>query len=469
MQTRRQLLAQCGVGAGLLAMADLLSREGLATERRGRDGDSLTPRPPQFPVKAKHLIWLFMHGGPSQVDTFDEKPMLAKFDDQSPPVEFHQLDLQFTDVRKQKLMASRFKFGRHGESGITMSEGFSRLSQHADDMTVLRGVHHEVFNHTPGIFLMNTGEARMGRPSLGSWLTYGLGCETDNLPAFVVMNDGPLKPGPGVWGNGFLPAMYQGTNIRQSVLPIDNLRPQPELAGIDQRSTLDLAQWLNERHRASRLGDTDLEARIASYELAYRMQSAAPEAVDLSRETKATRGLYGGGFGEQCLTARRLVERGVRMVQIYHGCGGGGWDTHGDNHNRHVGLIRSIDQGCAALLTDLKSRGLLDETLVIWGGEFGRTPTTEGNNGRDHSPYGFSMWMAGGGVKGGQTIGATDDFGFRAIEDKVHTHVMHATILKLMGLDPEQLTWRFGGLDQRLIGVEPAHDLYDRLAGTGLA
>ena len=450
----------------MLALADLMSRGSLAEETalgRAESDHSLTPRTPAFPTKAKNIIWLFMHGGPSQVDTFDEKPMLAKFDGQPPPVEFHKLNLQFTDVRKQKLMASRLKFRRHGESGIAMSEGFSRLGQHADDIAILRGVHHEVFNHTPGIFLMNTGEARMGRPSLGSWLTYGLGCETNNLPAFVVMNDGPLKPGPGVWGNGFLPAVYQGTNIKQSAAPIDNLRPQAELACIDQRSTLDLAQWLSERHRSFRPGDTDLEARIASYELAFRMQSAAPEAVDLAHESKATRDLYGGGFGERCLAARRLVERGVRMVQIYHGCGGGGWDTHGDNHNRHVELIRSVDQGCAALLSDLKARGLLEETLVIWGGEFGRTLTTEGNNGRDHSPYGFSMWMAGGGVKGGQAIGSTDDFGFRAVEDKVHTHDLHATILKLMGLDPEQLTWRFGGLDQRLIGVEPAHDVYDRL------
>jgi hypothetical protein len=344
-----------------------------------------------------------------------------------------------------------------------MCQGFERLSRCADKLTVIRGMHHEIFNHTPGIFLMNTGEARMGRPSLGSWLTYGLGCETDNLPAYVVMNDGPLKPGPGVWGNGFLPAVYQGTNIKSGPSPIGNIGPQRELAGIDQRKTLDFAQWLNGRHRDLRPGDSDLDARIASYELAFRMQSAAPEAVDVGRETQATRDLYGGGFGEQCLIARRLVERGVRMVQIYHGCGGGGWDTHGDNHNRHANLVRSIDQGCAALLTDLQARGLLDETLVIWGGEFGRTPTTEGKDGRDHSPYGFSMWLAGGGVRGGQTIGATDEFGFRAVEGKVHLHDLHATILKLMGLDPERLTHRVAGLDQRLIGVEPRQDVYDLL------
>ena len=466
MLTRRQMLAECGQGAGLLALADLLSRETLAhedAEYQLQPDHSMAPRSAAFPVKAKNIIWLFMHGGPSQVDTFDEKPLLKKFDGQSPPEEFHKLNLQFTDVSKQKLMASQQEFGRYGESGLAMCSGFHQLSRHADDLAVLRGVHHEVFNHTPGIFLMNTGESRMGRASLGSWLTYGLGCETENLPAYVVMNDGPLKPGPGVWGNGFLPAVYQGTNIKPGAAPIDNLRPQPELAGIDQRGTLDFAQWLNERHRSSRPGDSDLEARIASYELAFRMQSTAPEAVDLASESKATRDLYGSGFGERCQVARRHFERGVRTVQIYHGCGGGGWDTHGDNHNRHVDLIRSVDQGCAALLSDLRNRGLLEETLVVWGGEFGRTPTTEGNNGRDHSPYGFSMWLAGGGVKGGQAIGTTDDFGFRAIDDKLHVHGLHATILKLMGIDPERLAFRSAGLDQRLIGVETPDDIYDRL------
>ena len=445
----------------MLALADVLARDASANDAAATD--SLAPKPQHFPTKAKNIIWLFMHGGPSQVDTFDPKPQLARFDGQPPPAEFHQLDLQFTDVSKQKLMASRQKFDRYGESGLEMCRGFERLSLCADDLTVIRSMHHETFNHTPGIFLMNTGEARMGRPSLGSWLTYGLGCETQNLPAYVVMNDGPLKPGPGVWGNGFLPTVHQGTNIKSGPSPIGNITSQPELAGIDQRRTLDFAQWLNRRHRDQRPGDGNLEARIASYELAFRMQSAAPEEVDIRRETKTTRDLYGGGFGEQCLVARRLVERGVRMVQIYHGCGGGGWDTHGDNHNRHVSLIQSIDQGCAALLTDLKARGLLDETLVIWGGEFGRTPTTEGTNGRDHSPYGFSMWLAGGGVRGGQTIGTTDDFGFQAVENKVHLHDLHATILKLMGLDPEHLAHRVAGLDQRLIGVESRHDIYDLL------
>lgn len=455
------MLTQSGMGAGMLSLAHLLARD--ASAQNGRRANPLAARPPHFPAKAKNIIWLFMHGGPSHVDTFDPKPTLTEFDGKSPPAEFHKLNLQFTDVSKQKLMASRFKFKRYGESGTQMCDGFRRLGQHADDLTVIRSMHHEVFNHTPGIFLMNTGDSRMGRPSLGSWLSYGLGSESDDLPAYVVMNDGPLKPGPRVWSNGYLPALYQGTNIKSGPSPIANLRPTHEMSSVDSRKTLDLAQWLNQRHSDLRPGDSNLEARIASYELAFRMQSAAPEAVDLRRESKATRELYGAGFGQQCLVARRLVERGVRMVQIYNGCGPDGWDTHGGNYDQHVKLIKGVDQGCAGLLADLKQRGLLDETLVVWGGEFGRTPTTEKGNGRDHSPYGFSMWLAGGGVRGGQTIGATDDFGFRAIDKKVHLHDLHATILKLMGLDPERLTYRVAGLDQRLIGVERRRDIYDLL------
>jgi len=449
------------MGAGMLALTDLLTRDASAAE--AATNNPLAPKPQHFPRKAKSVIWLFMHGGPSQVDTFDPKPMLAKFDGQSPPAEFHQLDLQFTDVSKQKLMASRQEFSRYGESGLEMCRGFERLSRCADKLSVIRGMHHEIFNHTPGIFLMNTGEARMGRPSLGSWLTYGLGCDTENLPAYVVMNDGPLKPGPGVWGNGFLPAVHQGTNIKSGPSPIGNIKPQPELAGIDQRKALDFAQWLNKRHRDLRPNDSDLDARIASYELAFRMQSAAPEAVDVGCETQAVRDLYGGGFGEQCLIARRLVERGVRMVQIYHGCGPDGWDTHGGNYDRHVSLIKSIDQGCAGLLTDLKRRGMLDQTLVVWGGEFGRTPTTEGNNGRDHSPYGFSMWLAGGGVRGGMSYGETDEFGFKAVEKPMHVHDLHATMLHLMGIDHEQLTHRYAGRDFRLTDVA-GHIVHDIIA-----
>jgi hypothetical protein len=439
---RREWLQQAGLGFGMLALNDLLARDA-----------PLAPKPPHFAPQARSVIYLFMHGGPSQVDTFDPKPALEKRDGQAPPTEVHKLQFQFTDVAKQKLMASRQTFRRCGRSGIAISDSLKHLQSCADDLCVLRGVHHDIFNHTPAIWLMNTGFDRMGRPSLGSWITYGLGSGSDNLPAFVVMNDGPLKPGPGVWGNGFLPAVHQGTLLQQGNPPIPDLKRPDTLAGSDQRRMLDFAQWLNKRHHEQRADDSNLEARIASYELAYRMQSAAPEAVDLARESKATRELYGGGFGEQCLIARRLVERGVRFVQIYHGCGPDGWDTHGDNHNKQTAMMKQIDRGCAGLLKDLKARGLLESTLIIWGGEFGRTPTTEGNNGRDHSPYGFSMWLAGGGVKGGIVHGATDELGFRAVEGRVHVHDLNATILHLLGFDHEKLTYRHAARDFRLTDV----------------
>jgi hypothetical protein len=280
------------------------------------------------------------------------------------------------------------------------------------------------------------------------------------------MNDGPLKPGPGVWGNGYLPAVHQGTALNGQGPPIHNLDTPQALSGTDQRRTLDYIQWLNRRHLSLRGGDTTLEARIASYELAYRMQTAAPQVVDLNRETQTTRDMYGGGFGESCLIARRLVERGVRFVQVYNrGSRRGDWDAHKDNHNRHLQLIAGVDRGCAALLTDLKSRGLLDSTLVIWSGEFGRTPTSEGEVGRDHNPYGFSIWMAGGGVKGGQVIGATDDLGFRAVRDAIDVHDLHATILKLMGIDHERLTFFHESRNQRLTDVSGYHDIADQLTG----
>lgn len=463
--TRRAWLQRAGMGCGALALADLLGRDTSAHAGAPEGANPLAPRAPHFPVKAKRLIWLFMHGGPSQMDTFDPKPALKRFDGKTAPADYHDLDLQFTEVKKQKLMASAMSFRRCGESGLEICDEFRHLQTCADDLAVIRSCHHEIFNHTPGIYLMNTGVATMGRPSLGSWLGYGLGAETDELPAYVVMNDGPLKPGAGVWGNGFLPAAYQGTKINTGGTPIPNLERPKELEGADQREILDFVQQLNRAHHHGREADSRLEARIASYELAFRMQMAAPEAADIRREPEHIRKLYGGGFGETCLLARRLVERGVRFVQIYHGCGGGGWDTHNKNHNRHLKLIRSVDQGCAALLKDLKARGLLDETLVIWSGEFGRTPTTEKGNGRDHSPYGFSIWMAGGGVRGGQVIGATDELGFRAVEDPLHLHDLHATILALMGLHHQKLTWFHDGRDMRLTDVFGYHGIAGRLTG----
>ncbi|MDA1048172.1 MAG: DUF1501 domain-containing protein [Verrucomicrobia bacterium] len=451
MLSRRDWLARAGLGCGAMALQQMLVGSAGATEVQ-----------PHFPPTAKRVIWLFMHGGPSQMDTFDPKPELNKRHGQQPPASMHDLKLQFTDVRSQKLMGSDFAFSRCGDSGIEISDGFTHLQRHADDMAVIRSCHHEVFNHTPAIWLMNTGHDRMGRPSMGSWLSYGLGSETDNLPGFVVMNDGALKPGTGVWGSGFLSARHQGTKLNMSGPPITNLTAR----GDGQRDMLDYVQKLNAMHKVKRPADSELEARIQSYELAYRMQMAAPEAVDISREPQATRELYGKGFGEQCLTARRLVERGVRMVQIYNGCGSGNeWDTHSNNNQLHKKLIAGVDRGCAALLTDLKRRGMLDDTLVIWSGEFGRTPTTEGGSGRDHNPYGFSCWMAGGGVMGGQVIGATDELGFRAVEDPLHVHDLHATVLKLMGVQHDLLSVRHKGLDMRLTDLFGYDDIVDRLTG----
>ncbi|NBV23167.1 MAG: DUF1501 domain-containing protein [Proteobacteria bacterium] len=450
---RRDWLRHAGGGLGGLALASLLSRDGwLQAAESPALVNPQAPRPPHFPARAKAVIYLFMHGGPSHVDTFDPKPALNKYDGQPPPEEFHQLKLQFTDVKKQKLMGSPQTFTRSGRSGIEICDSLPQLQQCADDLCIVRSMHHEVFNHTPAIWLANTGSSLPGRASLGAWLSYGLGSTADNLPAFVVMHSRPLKPGPGVWGNGFLPAVYQGTRVSTGPTPIPHLSPPTELRGGNQRAMLDYLQDLNRNH-AARRADTQLDARIASYELAFRMQSAAPEAVDLNRESDATRSLYGKGFGEQCLVARRLVQRGVRCVQLYHGGDNEDWDTHGDNFNGQNRRMREVDQGCAALLKDLRRLGMLEDTIVVWTGEFGRTPTTEGKNGRDHSPYGYSMWLAGGGIRGGQVYGGTDELGFRPVDRPVHLHDLNATLLHQFGLNHERLTWRQEGRDFRLTDV----------------
>ena len=451
--TRRSFLCSAGAQFGSIAIMSLLASEGvLQAAPPTTPGSALAPKPPHFAPRARAVIQLFMHGGPSHVDTFDPKPALMQHDGQAPPTEFHKLQTQFTDISKQKLMGSRQTFSRCGPAGIDISNSLPLLQKQADELCVIRSMHHEVFNHTPGIWLLNTGSAMPGRPSLGSWLAYGLGSVADNLPAYVVMHTRPLKPGPGVWGSGFLPAIYQGSPIGSGPEPIMHLAPPAALRDGNQRAVLDYVQALNRAHADAR-HDSDLDARIASYELAYRMQSAAPDAVNLSRETPATRALYGPGFGEQCLTARRLVERGVRFVQIYHGGDSEDWDTHGKNEEGQTKRMREIDRGCAALLQDLRATGLLDSTLVIWTGEFGRTPTTEGGNGRDHHPYGYSMWLAGAGVKAGYVHGATDELGFRAVEHPVHSHDLNATILHLLGLIHERLTYRHQGRDFRLTDV----------------
>ena len=450
---RRDWLRHVGGGLGGVALTSLLARDGWLRAAESPTTDNpLAPRPPHFPAKVRSVIYLFMHGGPSHVDTFDPKPTLSSFDGQSPPEQFHDLKLQFTDVKKQKLMGSQQTFTACGASGLEICDALPRLQECADELCVIRSMHHDVFNHTPAIWLLNTGSSLPGRASLGAWLSYGLGCTADNLPAFVVMHSRPLKPGPGVWGSGFLPAVYQGTPLAAGPVPIPYLTPPPAMRADHQRAVLDYLQDLNRDHAAER-HDSELDARIASYELAFRMQSAAPEAVDLQRETASTRTLYGSGFGEQCLIARRLVERGVRCVQIYHGGDNDDWDTHSENEAGQTKRMGEVDQGCAALLQDLRQRGLLDDTLVVWTGEFGRTPTTEGKNGRDHNPYGYSMWLAGGGIRAGQVYGATDELGFRAVENPVHVHDLNATFLHQFGLDHEKLTWRHEGRDFRLTDV----------------
>lgn len=442
------------MGIGSLAFLDLMEREAKAS------GNPLTPAVPHHPPRAKAVISLFMHGGPSQVDTFDPKPLLAKYAGQTLPPSFSNLNLEFTKTSSAKVLASRRTFRRCGRSGIEISDIFEHLPRVADELAVIRSCHHTEFNHAPALYMMHSGHRLMGRPSLGSWAMYGLGSASENLPGYVVMRDGPLKAGPNTYSNGFLPAIYSATEVRMTGTPILYLDRPDTMAAQDQRRVLDFAQQLNQRSLAARGADATLSARIAAYELGYRMQSAAPEAVDLTHESASMKALYGldeevtRSFGTQCLNARRLVERGVRFVQLYHGGGGDGWDTHGANDAKHVRNGRQIDKPIAGLITDLKARGLLDSTLILWGGEFGRTPTSEGSDGRDHSPYGYSVWMAGGGVRGGTVYGATDDFGFKAVENPVQVRDLHATILDLLGLDHETLTFYFQGLQQRLTQVD---------------
>ena len=452
--SRRMLLAQAGMGIGALAMLDLMSREANATE------NPLAPKSTPHAARAKAVISLFMHGGPSQVDTFDPKPMLAKYAGETLPPSFANLNLEFTKASEAKVLPSARQFKKCGNSGIEISDIFQHLPNVADEIAVIRSCHHTEFNHAPALYLSHSGTGMMGRPSLGAWATYGLGSESQNLPGYVVLRDGPLKGGPLTYGNGFLPAVYSATELRLSGSPLLYLDRPNGVSDRDQRRILDFSQQLNRRYLEEQNGDGSLSARISAYELAYRMQSTAPEAVDLSQETKQVQSQYGldneatRPFGVQCLNARRLVERGVRFVQLYHGGGGDGWDTHGDNDAKHVRNGRQVDKPIAGLISDLKARGLLDSTLIIWGGEFGRTPTSEGSAGRDHNPYGYSVWMAGGGIKGGKVYGSTDEFGFKAEQNPVQVRDLHATILHLLGLEHDQLTFYFQGLQQRLTQID---------------
>jgi hypothetical protein len=463
-RTRREFFWQAGGGFVGTALAWMLAHDGVLRRRAGAGelASPLAPKSPHFEPKAKACICLFMYGGPSQVDLWDPKPELTRYNGQ--PMPNLDNDPLFKVRNPGTLLASAYKFEKHGESGVEVSPLFPQLAQHIDDLAVIRSCYADSFAHGSGLLQMNTGFLRQGYPSLGSWVTYGLGTENQNLPAFVVMLDqrgGPIGGAPN-WGNGFMPAAYQGTQFRTSGDPLIDLSMPPGVTPMQRRQQLDLLNRLGELHQDGLPPQSELSARLASYELAFRMQAHAPEAVDLAQETAATKERYGLNnpktekFGRRCLLARRLVERGVRFVQVYSGGGHNdeNWDAHGDvnmNHELHCG---ETDQPTAALLSDLKERGLLDETLVVWTGEFGRTPTAQNGKGRDHNPRGFSSWMAGGGIQGGQTYGATDDFGFEAVQDRVHVHDLHATILHLMGLNHEELTYFFAGRNMRLTDVE---------------
>jgi hypothetical protein len=463
---RRSFLRNAGCGFGAIALAAMLAEEGLLAEEDGRDKpgrspdqhspDPLAPKKPHFEPTAKRVIFLFMSGGPSHVDTFDPKPDLTRLHGQPLPASFGPVKTR-RGVDKNKLLASQRTFKKHGKSGIEVSDWFPHTGACIDDVCLLRGCHGDSVTHPESVYLMNTGSILMGRPSLGAWVSYGLGSENRNMPAFVVLPDpgGWPKGGSPAWGGGYLPAAYQGTVVKGGRAPIEHLATPPGVSAEQQRKTLDFVAEGNRAHLAARGEDSELAARIAAYELSFRMQAHAPEVVDLAKETEETKALYGldrketAEFGTRCLLARRMVERGVRFVQLY--CGDtNGWDSHSDLEKNHGALCLQSDRPVAGLLTDLKRRGLLKDTLVIWGGEFGRTPMTEGTNGRDHNPHGFSMWLAGGGVKGGQALGATDAIGLRAAEAKTHVHDVQATVLHLLGLNHKRLTFRHNGRNERL-------------------
>jgi hypothetical protein len=452
--TRRQALGRFANGFGMLALANLLADEAVASPN-----NPLTVKPPQFPAKAQRVIFLFMSGGPSHVDTFDPKPRLDQDNDKPLPFEMPKL----VRTKTGNLLKSPFKFKKHGQAGIEVSELFPNIASCVDDLCVIRSMVADNINHNGACLQMNTGEQAFSRPSMGSWLLYGLGSLNQNLPGFIVVSPSQPAQGAPLWSSSFLPAAYQGTLVSDLKNPIANLK-NATFSLAQQRGQLDALKQLNEIHRLHREDDSRLSARIEAFELAYRMQLEAPLAFDVDSESEATKRLYGLHektseiFGRQCLMARRLVERGVRFVQVYHtqtsrrsSCQL--WD-------QHSGLKRELPANCAAtdvpiagLVKDLKARGLLKDTLVLWGGEFGRTPTAENADGREHHPFGFTMWLAGGGIRGGMTYGNTDEFGWHAIENRVHVHDLHATILHLMGIDHTRLTYRYSGRDYRLTDV----------------
>jgi hypothetical protein len=459
--TRRQMLCRFANGFGMVALTGLLADES-RTAGASSEGTAFNPlavRPPHYPARAKRIIFLFMSGGPSHVDTFDPKPRLQS--ENGRPLPFPMPRLERT--RTGNLLASPFRFRKHGQSGTEVSELFPHVASQIDDICVIRSLIADNINHNGACLQMNTGEQTFSRPSMGSWLVYGLGSENQDLPGFIVISPSQPAQGAPLWSSSFLPAAYQGTLIADLNNPINDLG-NPRISPARQRQQLDALRRLNELHRRQRQEDSQLSARIASFELAYRMQREAPRVFSLEGESQATRRLYGLNdptteiSGKQCLMARRLIESGVRFVQVYHtqtsrrnSCQL--WDQHGGLRSGLRENAAATDLPIAGLLLDLKARGLLDDTLVLWGGEFGRTPTAENADGREHHPFGFTMWLAGGGVKGGIVHGATDDYGWHAVQGQVHVHDLHATILHLMGIDHTRLTYRHGGRDYRLTDV----------------
>ncbi len=474
--TRRQFFGDCGVGIGKIALASLFAggiRSAFAAVPTSRlasvpdvggggvpNVNPFAPKPPHFPAKAKRVIYLFMVGAPSHLDLFDYKPTLVKYDGKQAPPELVK-DQRYAFIeRTAAILAPRFKFNKYGECGAEISEVLPHIGSIADDIAIVKSMHTDQFNHAPAQIFVNSGSAQIGRPSMGSWVSYGLGCEAEDLPAFVVLQSGiGTSGGPACWSNGFLPPAYQGVNFRSDGDPVLDVNNPPGVDAKTQRETLDVIRDLNQSHY-NQIRDPEIAARISAYELAYKMQTSAPELSDLSKESKETLDMYGvtpgkPSFAANCLLARRMIERGVRFVNVYHS----NWDHHSDVAGGLRAECGRTDQASAALVKDLKQRGLLEDTLVVWGGEFGRTPMVETNPslgralGRDHHPTAYSMWMAGGGIKGGQTIGETDELGFKITQDPVHVHDLQATVLHLLGLDHKRLTYHYQGRDFRLTDV----------------
>ena len=451
--SRRWFMKDCGLSLGSIALTSML---GSGTASAASVINPQAPKVPPFPAKAKNVIFLFMGGAPSHLDLFDHKPELIRMDGKTPPAELLK-GYQSAFIRPEnKLLGSKFKFQRYGKCGMEMAEILPHIGSCADDIALIRSMHTDAFNHAPAQILMSTGSQQFGRPSLGSWVSYGLGSQNANLPGFVVMSSGAKGPsgGNGNWSSGFLPTVHDGVSFNSVGDPVLYLSNPKGITRESQRRTIDAVNFLNHK-RFESIGDPEISSRVAAFEMAFRMQDVAPEVTDLSQEPEDIRKLYGAepgkaSFANNCLLARRLVERGVRFVELFHES----WDQHGNLSKDLQKNCKDVDQACAALLKDLKQRGLLDETLVIWGGEFGRTPMVQGgSDGRDHHPNAFTMWMAGGGVKGGFQLGKTDELGFNAVEDKVHVHDLHATILHLLGFDHTKLTYRSQGRDFRLTDV----------------